>query len=84
MSNATASVRELRLNFRGVERKVEEYGSVTITNNGNPVYLLTTLPKTVSPKSPMPDYWARLQKQRARPLTRAESVALTRENRGDR
>lgn len=83
MSSATASIRELRLNFRAVEKKIEEHGSVTITNHGAPAYVLSRLPMK-RPRSPMPDYWARLKKQQARPLTREESAALDEANRGER
>jgi hypothetical protein len=84
MSSATASIRELRLNFRGVKKKIQEYGSVTITDNGTPAYVLAEMPKKPALKSPRPDYWARLQKQRARPLTRQEAADLIAENRGNR
>ena len=63
MSNATATIRELRLNFRSIKRKLEEYGSVVISDNGTARYQITPLPQPVPPSTELPDYHARLQKQ---------------------
>ena len=86
MDAATATVRELRLNFRAVKRKMEEHGAVVITANGKASYLIQPLPaKDV--KMPAPtriDYWARLQKRQSKPLSAEATRALHEENRGDR
>ena len=62
MSTATASIRQLRTDFRTVKRKVEEFGSVTITDNGVPSYDLIPSAKRPKKRPPLPDYYARLLK----------------------
>lgn len=78
----TATIRELRLNFGAVRRKVEEAGSVVITDNGIPSYLIKALPKQKNKRPALPDYAAHLARQ-SRPLTAEETRALHQENRGD-
>ncbi len=84
MSDATASIRELRTNFRAVKRKVDELGRITITDNGEPAYIL----EPVRPRSPtfraLPDYLARLLAQRPEPMSEEAARSLVEENRGDR
>jgi antitoxin (DNA-binding transcriptional repressor) of toxin-antitoxin stability system len=84
MSKATASIREIRTNFRSVKRKLEAHGEVVITDNGVPSFLLKTLPAAPVKRRPMPDYYARLVKLQPKPLSAEAARKLHEENRGDR
>jgi len=79
------SIRELRLNFRAVKRKIEEYGKVLITDNGVPSYIITAAPQEEKKeRRPLPDYYAILLKHQPKPLTAEQAKSLHDENRGDR
>ena len=80
MSAATASIRELR----AVKRKLEEFGRVTITDNGEPAYVMEPVAPSAKKQRPLPDYYARLLKEQPVPLTAEQSRRLHEENRGDR
>jgi antitoxin (DNA-binding transcriptional repressor) of toxin-antitoxin stability system len=81
--SAVATIRELRLNFRSVKKKIEEHQTIIITDNGVPSYQLTAL-KPVSRKAePLPDYYARLLAQKSK-LSPAEAESLHADNRGNR
>ena len=84
MSTATASIRELRTDFRSVKRKIEEFGRVTITDNGEPAYVMEPVASSAKKRTPLPDYYARLLKEQPVPMTAAQSRRLHEENRGDR
>jgi hypothetical protein len=84
MSNAIATIREIRTDFRSVKRKVEEHGEVVITDNGVPRFLLKSLPPPPPGQNPLPDYHARLLAQRAQPISERETRKLHEENRGHR
>lgn len=84
MNTATASIRQLRTDFRTVKRKVEEFGRVTITDNGVPSYDLIPSAKRPKKRPPLPDYYARLLKEQPVPLTAEQSRRLHEENRGER
>ena len=85
MDKPSVSIRELRLNFRAVKRKIEEFGKVLITDNGIPSYILTAAPpEEKKVRRPLPDYYARLLKRQSKPLTAEQARALHEENRGDR
>jgi hypothetical protein len=84
MASAKASIRDLRLNFRSVKRQIEEHGSIIITDNGVPSYKIELLPRPKQSQKPLPDYMARLRKQRSKPLNAQQTAALHEENRGDR
>lgn len=81
---ATASIRELRTDFRAVKRKLEEFGRVTITDNGEPAYVIEPVASPAKRPSALPDYYARLQKEQPVPMTAEQSRRLQEENRGDR
>jgi prevent-host-death family protein len=81
MEQTTVSVRDLRLNFAEVQRKVAEYGEIVITKNGVASYLLKAVPATKKKRAPLPDYWARLSKRKG--LTVEQTRSLHEENRGD-
>ena len=80
MMEATATIRELRLNFRAVKRKMEQHGSVLITDHGQPLYRLNRLEEISAANTPLPDYYGRLRQQRS--LTSRATQALHEENRG--
>lgn len=83
MSVVSVTVRQLRLNFRAVKRQVEEHGSVVITDNGVPSYQLSVLKSVPPERKPLPDYGARLARQRSR-ISAEEGRRLHEENRGSR
>ena len=84
MSKTTASIREIRTNFRSVKRKVEANGEVVITDNGIPRFLLKALPAPAPKHGRMPDYHARLLEEQPRSLSPKQTRQLHEENRGDR
>ena len=56
MSTATATIRELRTDFRAVKRKLEQHGSLVITDNGVPRYEMKPLTSQRNGRvSSMPD-----------------------------
>jgi antitoxin (DNA-binding transcriptional repressor) of toxin-antitoxin stability system len=69
MSANTATIRELRTDFRSVKRKIEEHGEVVITDHGQPAYTLKPLPQNPSKNTSPPDYYARLLKRQPKPLS---------------
>jgi antitoxin (DNA-binding transcriptional repressor) of toxin-antitoxin stability system len=75
MNAVTATIRELRTDFRGVKRKLEENGHVIITDNGVPSYKLETLPTPprTTQRVSMPDYYARLLKRQPKPMSKEET-----------
>jgi antitoxin (DNA-binding transcriptional repressor) of toxin-antitoxin stability system len=82
VDKVTVSIRDLRLKFPEIRKKIERYGEVVITDNGVPAY---TLQPVASPKRELEpiDYWARLQRQGSKPLDAARTKSLHEENRGD-
>ncbi len=75
MSANTATIRELRTDFRSVKRRIEQHGEVVITDHGEPAYVLRPLPQRPKGGEPLPDYYSRLLKRQPRAL----SAAATRE-----
>jgi hypothetical protein len=84
MNEATATVRELRLDFRAVKRKIEEHGSIVITDNGVPSYVMKPVERLNPKPQPMPDYYGRLLKQQPKALSAKATRELQKENRGER
>lgn len=84
MSKVTATIREIRTDFRSVKRKIEAHGEVVITDNGVPSFLLKALPPEVKQRNPLPDYYSRLQEQQPVALTAEQTRKLLDENRGER
>jgi|GEM_PF-1676634 antitoxin (DNA-binding transcriptional repressor) of toxin-antitoxin stability system len=82
-STATASIRELRTDFRAVKRKIEEFGRVTITDNGEPAYVMEPVAPAAKKQVPLPDYHARVLRRQPRAMTREETHRFHEENRGD-
>lgn len=83
MSKATASIREIRTDFRSVKRKVEAHGEIVITDNGVPRFVLKSLPPPAAKHGKLPDYYARLVAEQPRALSPEQTRKLHEENRGD-
>jgi antitoxin (DNA-binding transcriptional repressor) of toxin-antitoxin stability system len=82
MSVHLATIRELRTNFRSVKRKIEEYGEITITDRGEPAFLIKSLPKK-SKKSPRQiDYYQRLTEYHPKQMSAEETQKFWEDERG--
>lgn len=82
MNQATASLSELRTDFRSVCRKLKRQGQVTVTENGEPAFRL----EAVAPPpagGDIPDYYARVSKRQPRAMSTVETQKFHAENRGD-
>ncbi len=84
MSTPTVSIRELRTDFRAVKRKVEQFGQVTITDNGEPAYVMGPVVPKPKKRRPMPDYMARLLKRQPKPMSERATREFWDYERGDR
>ena len=84
MSTATVSIRELRTDFRSVKRKVEEFGKVTITDNGEPAYVIEPVTPKPKKRRPLPDYMAQLLKRQPKPMSAKATREFWDYERGDR
>ncbi len=83
-ATATATIRELRTDFRSVKRRMEQHGKIVITDHGEPAYLLQPLPRKVEPCSAPPDYYARLLRRQPKALSAADTRQFWEEERDDR
>lgn len=81
MSDPTATIRELRTDFRSIKRKLEQHGEILITDHGEPAYLIKPLPRKMDLPARMPDYLARLLKRQPKPLSSAETLQFWEEER---
>jgi antitoxin (DNA-binding transcriptional repressor) of toxin-antitoxin stability system len=81
MSDNTATIRELRTDFRSIKRKLERHGEVLITDHGEPAYLMKPVPQKAETPGPMPDYLARLAKRQPNPLLPADTLRFWEEER---
>jgi antitoxin (DNA-binding transcriptional repressor) of toxin-antitoxin stability system len=68
VSENTATIRELRTDFRAVKRRIEQHGQVVITDHGQPAYIIQALPEEPKRKAPLPDHYARLLKRQSTAL----------------
>ena len=84
MSSNTATIRELRTDFRGVKRKIEQHGEIVITDHGEPAYLLKPLAAQRTRRGRLPDHYARLLKRQPKPMPSGETRRFWEEERGDR
>ena len=84
MTANTATIRELRTDFRSVKRKIEQHGEIVITDNGDPAYVIRPVSRSPKKKTAAPDYYARLIEIMPKPLTEEEAWELHEDNRGDR
>jgi antitoxin (DNA-binding transcriptional repressor) of toxin-antitoxin stability system len=81
----TATIRELRTDFRSVKRRIEAHGAVVITDRGEPAFLLSPLrPPSPAKPAPLPDYMGRMLRRQPRPLSDEETRRLWEEERGER
>ncbi|MBM3840384.1 MAG: type II toxin-antitoxin system Phd/YefM family antitoxin [Verrucomicrobia bacterium] len=84
MSAHTATIRELRTDFRSVKKKIEQHGEIVITDHGAPAYVLKAV-ISQPPKRRRPlDYYARLLKRQPKPMPAEETRRFWEEERGDR
>lgn len=78
----TATIRQLRTDFRSVKRRIEEHGEIVITDHGEPAYVLKSLPSPSPGKpAPLPDYYARLLKRQPKRLSAKETRLFWEEER---
>ncbi len=84
MSAPTATIRELRTDFRSVKRKIQQHGQIVITDHGEPAYLLQPVPAKPRASTPTPDYYARLQQRQPRPFSEEETRRLWEGERDER
>jgi antitoxin (DNA-binding transcriptional repressor) of toxin-antitoxin stability system len=84
MNGNTATIRELRTDFRSVKRKIEQHGEIVITNYGEPAYMLRPMPPRPAPSVSRQDYVARLLKRQPKPISREAMRRLWEKERGDR
>ena len=84
MSAETASIRQLRTDFRLVKRKIEEHGQIVITDNGEPAYLLKALPPKAVKSASIPNYYARLMRRQPKPLSAEQTRKFWEGERGSR
>lgn len=82
MSDNTATIRELRTDFRAVKRRIEQHGQVVITDHGQPAYVITSVPEEPKKKLPLPDYYARLLKRQPAALPADATRKFWEEERG--
>ena len=82
VSANTATIRELRIDFRGVKRRIEEHGEVVITDRGEPAYVIKPLPSAPKKIAPLPRYYARLVKRQPKPLSAKGTLRFWEEERG--
>ena len=84
MSANTATIRELRTDFRSVKQKIEQHGEIVITDHGAPAYVLKPV-SSQPPKRGRPlDYYARLLKRQPKPMPAGATRRFWEEERGDR
>jgi antitoxin (DNA-binding transcriptional repressor) of toxin-antitoxin stability system len=69
VSSKTATIRELRTDFRSVKRRIEEHGEIVITDRGEPAYVIKSLPIPSTKRCRPPDYYARLMKRQPKSLS---------------
>ena len=82
VSASTATIRELRTDFRAVKRRIEEHGEVVITDRGEPAYAIRLLPTRHQQRTRLPDYYSRLLKRQPTPLSADETRQFWEEERG--
>ncbi len=84
MSLKTASIRELRTDFRSVKRKIEQHGEIVITDRGEPTYLLKSLPQQPAKRGRLFDHYERLLKRQPKAIRAEEMRQFWQEERGER
>ena len=81
MSAITATIRELRTDFRSVKRKIEQHGEILITDHGEPAYVLKPVPQSPKKSAPLPNYYDRLLRRQPRPLSAEDTRRFWEEER---
>ncbi len=81
MNANTATIRQLRTDFRSVKRKIEQHGEVVVTDRGEPAYVIKLLPAPTRKRPPLPDYYARLRKRQPKPLSAEDTRQFWEEER---
>lgn len=81
--SATASIRELRTDFRAVKRKIEAHGEVIITDHGEPAFVVRPVVQQRKSPHPMPDYHARVLRRQPKAMSAAATQSFHEENRGE-
>lgn len=82
MNAKTATIRELRTDFRSVKRRIEQHGEVVITDHGQPAYLIRPLPAPARKHTTPPDYYARLLKRQPKALSAEATHQFWEQERG--
>jgi len=77
----TATIRQLRTDFRSVKRRIEQHGEVVVTDHGEPAYIIKSLPAPARKRSPLPDYYSRLRKRQPKPISARETRQFWEEER---
>ena len=81
MNANTATIRQLRTDFRSVKRSIEQHGEVVVTDHGEPAYVIKLLPAPAKKRRPLPDYYARLRKRQPKGLSAEETRQFWEEER---
>ena len=81
MNANTATIRQLRTDFRSVKRRIEQHGEVVVTDHGEPAYIIKSLPAPARKRSPLPDYYSRLRKRQPKPISARETRQFWEEER---
>jgi hypothetical protein len=84
MNTAIATIRELRTDFRAVKRKLEQHGTLIITDNGVPRYEMKPLAQRRNGVPLLPDYMARLRKRQPKPMSAEATRRFWEAERGSR
>jgi antitoxin (DNA-binding transcriptional repressor) of toxin-antitoxin stability system len=82
MSENSATIRELRTDFRAVKRRIEKHGEIVITDHGEPAYVIKLLVSPPKKSTSLPDYYGRLVKRQPRPLSAEATRQFWDEERG--
>lgn len=78
----TATIRELRTDFRAFRRRLEEHGEVVVTDRSKPAFIIRSLPAIPRQHAPLPDYYSRLLKRQPTPLSADETRQFWEKERG--
>ena len=81
MNANTATIRQLRTDFRSVKRRIEQHGEVVVTDHGEPAYVIKLLLAPAKKRRPLPDYYARLRKRQPKGFSAAETRQFWEEER---
>ena len=84
MSSNSATIRELRTDFRSVKRKIEHYGEIVITDNGTPAYVIKPIAVKKEVRGQIPDYYARVKRRQPKGLSAKATRRFWEEERGER